>query len=152
MSLGICICLLVIYISFFFSWSFYPILKINLLEQFIRLSFCVLQMGETETVTGLNPGAWPSESCLFRKLFYSGRAALQRAGEKPRFCSMASPSLASKLATFPAESFLHPMTCCRESCCIMPLCMLPLLAGILSCFFPHSQSPLTHHSLITQSC
>ena len=43
-SLGICNCSLVIYSSFFFSWSFYPILKINLLEQFIHLSFFVLQI------------------------------------------------------------------------------------------------------------
>lgn len=44
-SLGTCVCSLVIYISlFFFSWSFNPILKICLLEQFIHLSFCVLQI------------------------------------------------------------------------------------------------------------
>lgn len=91
----------------------------------------------------------PKVAC---RLFYSGRAVLQRVGEKPRLCSMAGPSPASKLTVFPAESFLHSMACCRESYCIIPLCMLPLLTGILSCFFPHSQHPLTHHSLITRSC
>lgn len=80
------------------------------------------------------------------------RAALWKVGEKPRIYSMAGFSLASQGQLHFRQSFLHPTTYCGGPCCIMHLCMLPLLAEIRSRSFPYGKRPLSHHSLITRSC
>ena len=106
-------------------------------------------MGETEGA----PGPCPGCGCqiIACRLLSSGGAALTRVGEKPRFHSRASPSLASEFSSISSRAFLAPndLRFFRRSCCVMPLHMLPLLAEILSCSFPTQPTPtrprLTHH-------